>query len=235
MTTSSLLLRIRRLLVLALALLAAVRRGADDEKPKAEPRGRWPPSLPDWHGARQRGKRGRLEGDQDEGELFSTDSTLALPGFQGIVEPSGGGVQLTLWGNLPAYGTMPVFESEVVLHKGESEGLDFTLRRGRVLLTMKAKGKGPASARVRVTDKIAYEVRLNDAESQVAIEMYRRWPNGTVFTTAPNRRPPHDVLAITAVKGKAYLRIRRRAAPDAVASHVPVGHAHGPGPQAEQG
>lgn len=208
MTTSSLLLRIRRLLVLALALLAAgAARSADDEKPKPEPREAVATVASPTGTVLARDKKNGWKAIKTKGELFSTDSTLALPGFQGVVEPNAGAVQLTLWGNLPSFSRMPIFESEVMLHKDASDALDFTLLRGRVLLTGKAKGKGPLSARVRITDKLAYEIKLNDAEAQVGVEVYRRWPSGTPFTTVPNRRGPHDVVLITALKGKAYLKI----------------------------
>lgn len=200
---TSLLLRMRRLLVPALALLAAsAARSADDEKPKEEPREAVATVASPTGTVLSAPKKGSWKAIKAKGELFSTDSTLTLPGFQGVID-AGGAAQITLWGNLPAFSSMPVFESDIVLHKGEADTPDFTLRRGRVLLKTK---KGPASVRVRVTDKVTYEIRLNDAEAQVGVEMYRRWPNGTAFTTAPNRRPPHDVLVVTALKGKAYLK-----------------------------
>lgn len=190
-----------------LLLSAGAARSADDEKPKPEPR-EVVATVASPAGTILAGgkKNAGWKVVKAKGELFSTDPILALPGFHGVIEPNGGGAQLTLLGNLPAWSVMPVFESEVVFFKDASDGLDFALLRGRVLLTTKAKAKGPASARVRVTDKVAYEIRLNDSDSQVAVEMYRRWPNGTAFTTVPSRRGPHDVLVISAVKGKAYLK-----------------------------
>jgi hypothetical protein len=189
-----------------LLLSAGAARNADDEKPKPEAREAVATVASPAGTILAGGKKNAgWKVVKAKGELFSTDPILALPGFHGVIEPNGGSVQLTLLGNLPAWSVMPVFESAVVQHK-DGEGLDFSLVRGRVLLSMKEKGKGPASARVRVTDKVAYDIRLNDSDSQVAVEMYRRWPNGTVFSTVPNRRGPHDVLVISAVKGKAYLK-----------------------------
>jgi hypothetical protein len=206
MTMSSFWIRIAGTAVLVSAsglLCVGAGRSADDDKPKAEPREAVASVASPTGTVLAGGKKDGWKVVKNKGELFSTESALALPGFLGEVEAKSGGVHVTLWGNLPAYSKVPVYESEIVLHKGESEGPDFTLRRGRVLLT--AKGKG-GTARVRVNDKIAYEIRLNDADSKVAVEMYRRWPTGAAFTTAPNRRPPHDLMVITALKGKAYLK-----------------------------
>lgn len=207
MTIAALLSRSRTWFAGVLALLLAVAggaTGADDEKPKPEPREAVATLASGTVLARSKKDPGwRMI--KPKGEIFSSDTIVSPPGMQSVIEPNAGGVQLTLWGNLLAFSNLPVFESEVVLHKAEA--LDFTLVRGRVLLSAKAKAKEGATARVRVNDKLAYEVRLNDAESQVAVEMYRRWPTGTSFTTSPTaRRVPHDILVITTVKGKAYLK-----------------------------
>jgi hypothetical protein len=144
---------------------------------------------------------------KSKGEISSTDSIVALPGFKAQVGSADSAAEVTLWGNLPEFSNAPVFESAVIFHKDAAGGIEFTLLRGRVLLTGKGKGKGPAQARVRINDRVAYEIKLPDADSEVALEMIRRWPTGTPFTlTATARRAPQMLFSAVTVKGKAFIK-----------------------------
>src|SRR5207253_10984350 len=95
-----------------------------------------------------------------------------------------GGAQLLLWGNLPEFSRLlpPRLESAVVLHANPEFDLDFTLDRGRVLLS-NHKREGPARIRLRFQDE-AWDLTLPDQNTEVAAELvgislpYTREPGG---------------------------------------------------------
>jgi hypothetical protein len=139
------------------------------------------------------------------GAVFSRDLLLALPGVKAVVEPRPASVHLTLWGNLPQLSSAPVLESAVILHDSRAFDLDFTLLRGRVVLTNR-KEKGPARVWVRVLDG-AGEVTLPEPGDEVALEIYGRWPRGTSFRPdAKEQDRPTTSLNILALKGQADVK-----------------------------
>lgn len=137
---------------------------------------------------------------------------MALPGFRGDIQPRSGAVQLTLWGNLQEFYDFPLLESAAVLNAAGERDLDLTLDRGRILLT-NGKGKRPARVQVRFRDVTtrrnhAYELVLSEPGSQMALEMYSRWPAGSPFSRKRSEdNTPTQVLMIYAVKGSADLKI----------------------------
>ena len=137
------------------------------------------------------------------------DQLLALPGVKAAVETAGGGVRLTLWGNLPQLSQYPVLESEVVLHDGRAFDLDFTLERGRVVLT-NTKQSGAARVWVRFRGE-AWEITLDAPGDEAALEVYGRWPRGVPFRKEPQPgERPTSVLALHALKGGAGVTTSRR-------------------------
>jgi hypothetical protein len=138
-------------------------------------------------------------------DVFSTDALLALPGSRAQIDNAAGTVRLTLWGNLPEYSAYPLLESEVVLHKSDAN-LELTLKRGRILLERTGGDKNPLRVRVHFGGTEPYDILLGEG-AQVAVEKYSRWPSGTQFALARNRRPPHQVVVVLALKGKADLKI----------------------------
>src|SRR5207248_2162491 len=129
---------------------------------------------------------------------------VTLPGSRGEITSKDGAVQLSLWGNMPAFYDSPLLESAVVLQDASGVDLDFVLVRGRVVLT-KLQGRKAARVRVHVFDN-DYELGLSDPGSEVVVELYGRWPSDVPF--ARNQREvPTQVLLVYAAKGSADLRI----------------------------
>lgn len=142
--------------------------------------------------------------------ISSNDYLVSLPGYRSELRMDSG-VHLVLWGNLPEFSRFPpVLESAVVLHaspdaKGKSSpvDLDFTLDRGRVVLSNHKK-EGPARIRLRFADE-AWDLTLPDQTSEVAAELvgiclpYRKEQGGG---------EPELHLALLALKGQPEVKIR---------------------------
>jgi hypothetical protein len=139
-------------------------------------------------------------------QLHSRDRLLALPGLQAVVEPRSDAVRVTLWGNLPQLSSFPGLESAVVLHDSRAFDLDLSLLRGRVVLANR-KSEGAARVWVRVLDG-GSELLLEEPGSEVALEVYGRWPRGVPFAreAVPQHRPA-GVLGVLALKGRSVLRV----------------------------
>jgi hypothetical protein len=84
-------------------------------------------------------------------KVHSRDLLLALPGVRAAVDTTDGSIRLGLWGSLPEWSPFPVLESAVILHDSRAYDLDFTLDRGRVVLTNRKK-KGEARVWVRLPE-----------------------------------------------------------------------------------
>ena len=148
---------------------------------------------PGWHVARP------------EDSVFSTDLLLGLPGEQASVTGQNGAVRLTLWGNLPEFSSFPVLESAVVLHASPGDDLDFTLERGRVVVTRQSN-RAPAQVRVRFEGRM-WTLVLEEPGTEVALERYGRWVPGSRFAAkaGPEDVPSVAVLVLV-LRGQAALR-----------------------------
>jgi integrase len=201
--------RVRRIVCAAVA--AAVVLSAPDTAA-----GRQPPSLePRVVAGRCQSPAGTLlcrenpdkvwRGIGADEEVHSRDLLLALPGFRAALEPRPKSVRLELWGNLPQLSSFPGMESAVVLHDSRAYDLDFTLLRGRVLLTNQ-KAKGPARVWLRLPER-AWELTLAEPGDQVALEIYGRWPQGIGFARdAKDHDTPTQVMVTLVIKGRAEIR-----------------------------
>jgi hypothetical protein len=142
-------------------------------------------------------------------EVSSGETLLALPGDKANILSRDGAIRLTLWGNLPEVYDYPLLESEVILHPDPAVDLDLTLSRGRVVLTAL---KPKAAARVRFLGN-SYDLQLNGPGTEVALELYGRWPSGAPLSwqiqRAEERREnvPVQVLLVYTLKGAASLKI----------------------------
>jgi hypothetical protein len=124
--------------------------------------------------------------------------------MQALIEPRPNSVQLSLRGNLPKLSSFPGLESAITLHDSRAYDVDFTLLRGRVVLTNR-KAQGAAHAWVRVLDG-AGEITLAEPGDEIALDIYGRWPRGVPFTWE-GRDHPLTVLVLFVLKGHADLRI----------------------------
>jgi hypothetical protein len=126
------------------------------------------------------------------GDVHSRDQLLALPGMQASLETAPRAVQLTLWGNLPKLSEFSGLESAVILHDSRAFDLDFTLRRGRVLVTNR-KENGAARVWLRI-DGAAFQLTLVEPGACVCLALYSYWPRGVPFSLSPK---PEDTLVQT--------------------------------------
>jgi hypothetical protein len=144
-------------------------------------------------------------------ELGNGSRLMALPGDRASLDSKNGAVRLGLWGNLPEVSRFPMLESAVVLHANPALDLDFTLDRGRVLVT-NLKKEGEAKVRVRFHGG-AWDVTLAEPDTEVALELYGRWPRGTPFSKE-KERPPEEAPTVDVVflvlKGQAELNAGSR-------------------------
>lgn len=137
--------------------------------------------------------------------LYSRDVLVALPGFKVDVEPTARAVRLTLWGNLPGLSDSPVLESSVVLHDSKAYDLDFTLLRGRVVLT-NSRTRGEAKVWLRGASG-GVEFILSQPGDSVAVEVYGRWPRGVPFSLNPKPGVGPLVLwEVFCLKGKVEVK-----------------------------
>jgi uncharacterized protein (TIGR03000 family) len=135
--------------------------------------------------------------------LYSRDVLVAIPGLKVNIEPTSKAVSLTLWGHLPGLSDSPVLESSVILHDSRAYDLDFTLVRGRVVLT-NMKKDGAAKVWLRA-DTGGVDLGLPEPGDSVAIELYGRWPAGVPFSLKPTSAPVR-VWEVYCLKGRLEIK-----------------------------
>lgn len=195
-------------LLSALPLLAAVaalfpaagRAPAAEEKPPAVGKMTSPAGTL----VRRTGQSQAWQALSEKAGVAAGETLMALPGGRGSID-STGSVRLTLWGNVPELALLPVLESVVTLHESPKANLEFTLERGRVLVT-NARERGAAGVRLRIRGQV-WEVSLASPGSQVALEMYGRWPRGALFSKTPKPDDqPTTAVVLLVLKGEATLK-----------------------------
>ncbi len=135
---------------------------------------------------------------EPKADVSSLDLLLALPLSQASVESKNGAVRLLFWGNLPQVSAFPILESAVVLHEPKGADLDLSPQRGRVVLTNTRK-EGSAKVHVRLPGT-AWDLTLAEPGTEVALEMYGRWPRGVRFQADSQDRPTLE-LVLVVLKG----------------------------------
>jgi hypothetical protein len=136
--------------------------------------------------------------------LSSGIHLMALPGGRAEIDTSAG-VRLTLWGNVPELSRVPVMESAIRFNPKPAADVDLTLERGRILLGNRSRKAAPA---VRVaSEQGEVEITLSDPESEVALELYSRWPPGVPFTLRDSSDAPTTFMAVYVLKGDASLKV----------------------------
>jgi hypothetical protein len=97
-------------------------------------------------------------------------------------------------------------ETAVILHDSRSFDLDFTLRRGRVIVTNR-KESGTARVWLRI-EGAGFQLALGEPGDSVCIALRSYWPRGVPFSLTPK---PDDLLVhmldIVAVKGQADVKV----------------------------
>ncbi len=140
-------------------------------------------------------------------DIHSRDLLVALPGMQAKLETSPRAVELTLWGNLPSLSDFYGLQSVVILHDSRSFDLDFTLRRGRVLVTNR-KESGAARVWLRI-EGAAFQLTLGEPGDTVCLGLTSHWPRGVPFKPSPKSEDvPVRTLNILAIKGQVDVRVR---------------------------
>ncbi|HEY7330037.1 MAG TPA: hypothetical protein VH592_20545 [Gemmataceae bacterium] len=140
------------------------------------------------------------------GDISSRDQLLALPGVQGTLETAPKAVELSLWGNLPQFSDFSGLESAVVLHDSRAFDLDFTLSRGRVLVTNR-KESGAARVWLRI-EGAGFQLTLGEPGDCICIALDSYWPRGVPFSLTPK---PEDTLVyrlnMQAVNGQVDVKV----------------------------
>jgi hypothetical protein len=133
-----------------------------------------------------------------EGDIYTRDTLVSLPGYQSHVRLSSG-VGVTLWGSTYEFRN-PFLESAVVLHN-PSEGLDadFTLDRGAVLLTNHKEKK--SAVRVRFHGEV-WDVTLDEPGTEVGVALLGRH----VLPYGSGAPPRFDGFLLVR-KGRASVRV----------------------------
>jgi hypothetical protein len=140
-----------------------------------------------------------------EGDIFSRDLLLSMPLSQATIESKGGAVRLRFWGNLPQISPFPILESAVILHEtAKGTDLDLSPQRGRVVLT-NIREKGTAQVRVRLPER-HWDLTLSEPGSEVALEMFGRWPRGVQFQADEASETPTITTELVVLKGSVELK-----------------------------
>ncbi len=141
--------------------------------------------------------------------VATAERLVSLPGYRGEVRQDNR-VHLQLWGNLPEFSPIPVVESVVTLHENPAFDLDFTLERGRAVLSnQKPEPEAEATIRVRFLDEI-WDVTLVGPKSVVAVELVSAYDQGAPFSLKPGGEKPAAQLALLVLDGQAGLKVRGR-------------------------
>jgi hypothetical protein len=140
--------------------------------------------------------------------VMRRDLLRVLPGMKATVEPRPHSVTLELQGGLPGAADFPVWESEVVLHDSRAFDVDFTLRRGRVVLTNR-KEKGPARIWVRLSGD-AWQLDLPKPGDSLALALYGRWPTGVSFSKNASEDEPTRIVGLWVLKGSVDVKTGRQ-------------------------
>jgi hypothetical protein len=140
----------------------------------------------------------------DQETLNSECLLLGLPGA--ALESKNGAVGVNFLSNIDGGATHPVKETAIVLHENPDVDLDFTLDRGRIVLTNR-KTEGPARIQVRVGTH-AGELTLLSPGSAAALELFGRWLPGAKFTKTPGPQDrPFANLNLLIIKGTAQVKL----------------------------
>lgn len=147
------------------------------------------------------GKPWQAVGEKEE--VYSGDLLLAVP-FAGIELKSG--VRLLLLADMEGRSPFPIIESAVVLHENAEVDLDFTLDRGRAIVT-NHKDEGSVKVKARFGKEV-WDMNLAVPKTRVGMEMYGRWPKGSHFSSNPKPADgPTLDLVLMVLTGRIHLDV----------------------------
>jgi hypothetical protein len=144
----------------------------------------------------------------EQSTVGGNDTLLALPGYRGEVRFDND-VGLMLWGNMPYLIVYPLLESAVVLQPAKDAALEFTLDRGRVVLS-NHKASGSVKVRVHFNEEKpkpaeTWEVTLEDPGTEVALDLLGRYPRDVGFQIEKGP-PPRAELYLFVLSGNASVK-----------------------------
>ncbi|HEV3236506.1 MAG TPA: hypothetical protein VGZ25_05930 [Gemmataceae bacterium] len=140
---------------------------------------------------------------EEKENLPAGNVLLGLPGT--MIDSADGAVHINMRSDLDSTSPYPVVENAIVLNENSKVDLDFVLDRGRVDLT-NTKKEGAARVMVRVRKEV-FELTLSEPGTQIALEVYGRWPRGAKFTKEPGPKDvPTTHLAFLVLKGQVFLK-----------------------------
>lgn len=138
--------------------------------------------------------------------VSSAETLVSLPGYRTELQLDGG-ARMLLWGNMPEYSPINVFESSAVLHVPEPPfDIDFTLERGRVVL-LNARPDGPVKVKARFHDEV-WELTLRDNDSILALEITGWYDAGVPFSRKPGADKPVAQVDMLGLGGTTDVKIR---------------------------
>ena len=112
------------------------------------------------------------------------------------VQSGNGAVKITSRADYDNRSPLPIMETAFTINPPGKNDFDIVLDRGRVEL-LNTKTKGAATVVVHFLDQ-KWTVELNEPKSRVTLEIYGRWPRGSVFRPNLNSSPNlHLVLLVT--------------------------------------
>lgn len=182
-----------------------------DTKPSTERReaGRMLAPLPTLPAAlvRRAGTAPWVRVKPDE-KVQTMESLASLPGYRSKVQLAGG-VELTLFGQLPEFSAQfdPMLESCVILHAPEPGiDADITLDHGRIILGN--LNNRAAKVRLRLAGEI-WDLTLADNQSVAGVELWGFYPPEVPFRPQPGASDGPLLLAnVYSLKGQNELKIR---------------------------
>jgi hypothetical protein len=144
-----------------------------------------------------------------QNEALPAGDLLLLIGTDAALDSANAAVRLAGMGEMAGVSGFPVLETAVVLYDSRDADLDFTLDRGRVVLSNR-KPAGAARVRVHIRDRAA-DLVLNEPGAAVALEIYGRWPKGVPFTKDPKPGDgPALAIVVLALKGEVDIQGKLR-------------------------
>jgi hypothetical protein len=145
----------------------------------------------------------------EKSTVGTRDALLALPGYRSEVRFDSGPA-LLLWGNLPEFLSLPLFESAVTLQPSTDADLELTLDRGRVLLSNR-KGDGLVKVRVHFNENKprpaeTWDLTLQDPGTEVALDLFGRYTADIPYRKEGAEGPLAE-LYLVVLQGQASVKV----------------------------